>query len=304
MLLNISVHKVSAAPVSILLCSQSRRDARCWITLLSQWILMTIIDNRLTELYGMIGVDLEGQSNGVLVFSFLMAKFQFQNLTNLNSSSIPSRLSGYPNPQNHRYLREMLSKAWTLTKTRWRRAWIADLRSAIWYKSHNLKLQEASGDDGMMKYFLCWGWISNNKTAAKTKQTLKVYPYTWLLGTFPSDALPNFQILWLNKLEHHICATDPKFLSKWCWKCHLPFQINHNILLSILLFEAVWKAVWYCWVFLVSSCRLTGWHTSYAMQNLRNIFLLRQAAALLRPPLNSRSIARAAEWERSSVNQT
>ena len=81
------------------------------------------------------------------------------------------------------------------------------------------------------------GWWNTSYVGAgsqttKLRQTLKVYPYTWLLGTFPSDALPNSQILWLNKLEHHICATDPKFLSKWCWKCHLPFRINHNILLS------------------------------------------------------------------------
>ena len=62
------------------------------------------------KLYGMIRLDLE-------------------NLTNLNTHAA-SHL-GYPNPQNHRYLREMLSKAWTLAETRWRGAWIADLGSAI-----------------------------------------------------------------------------------------------------------------------------------------------------------------------------
>lgn len=118
------------------------------------------------------------------------------------------------------------------------------------------------------------------------------------MGTFPSNALLNFQILRLNKLEHHLCATDPKVpIQVMIVMLEMPPILSNELqdLLSPSFFSRLFgrplSIVEY------SSCLP-------AVSRVGNIFLLRPAAALLRPPLNSRSIARAAEWERSSVNQT
>lgn len=101
--------------------------------------------------------------------------------------------------------------------------------------------------------------LKTTKLRQKTKQTLKVYPYTWLRGTVPSDALLNFQILRLNKLE--------------CYRPKVPIQVmivmlemlpilsnELQDLLSPSFFSRLFgRLLSIGWVFLVSSGRLSGW---------------------------------------------
>lgn len=289
MLLNISVHKVSAASVSILLCSQI------------EWCRHESVNDY--KLYGMIRVDLERQSNGVLLFSFL-AKFHFQNLTNLNSSSIPSRLSRPTESPLPAWSAQQSVDPDRNSVARSLDSWPqkCHLMHTIWKE-----LQEASRDDGMLKYFLCWAGSQRTKLRRKTKQDIESLPVYVIAGYFSFRCFAKFP--------------DPLAEQAWapslCYGPKVPIQvileappILSNNYMICFLHPSFGGYLEGCWVLLRIPRVLRPSHglayflSSYAMQNLWNIFLLRQAAALLRPPLNSRSIARAAEWERSSVNQT
>lgn len=103
----------------------------------------------------------------------------------------------------------------------------------------------------------------NNKTVAKNQA--KHWKYTrirdWWVRFLQMLCWISRSLGWTSSSIISVLRTQSSYPSddSDVGNATYPFKWITRFAVSIILFEAVWKAVEYCWVFLVSSGRLSGW---------------------------------------------